>query len=150
MGKMDVHYSAERPDWETPEPFFTALNREFDFTLDVCATEYNAKCHAWIDARYDGLSLQWHGVCWMNPPYGREIGPWVEKAYREAQRGCVVVCLLPARTDTRWWHTYVMRASEIRFVKGRIKFVGAGENAPFPNAVVVFRPESAELIIRTA
>ncbi|RKO68086.1 DNA N-6-adenine-methyltransferase [Desulfofundulus salinus] len=134
-------FSSRTGEWETPQTFFEALNAEFRFTLDVCARPENAKCLRYFTPEQNGLLQPWAPeTCWMNPPYGREIGRWVEKAYNEARRGAVVVALLPARTDTRWWHRYVMRAAEIRFVKGRLKFGGAENSAPFPSAVVVFTP----------
>lgn len=137
---MEVHYSSKTDNWSTPLKFFAALNQEFIFTLDVCASDKNAKCVSYFNREKDGLSQDWNPErCWMNPPYGREIGKWVEKAWKESQLGATVVCLLPSRTDTRWWHDYVMRG-EIRFVRGRLKFGGAKDNAPFPSAVVVFRP----------
>ncbi len=87
----------------------------------------------------DGLALTWLGTCWMNPPYGRKIGQWVRKAYESSLLGATVVCLLPARTDTAWWHDYVVKG-EIRFLRGRLKFGGQKNSAPFPSAVVVYRP----------
>ncbi len=137
--KMAVHFSSETDEWETPQDFFDRLNEEFHFTLDVCATPENAKCSKFFTKRENGLLQKWTGVCWMNPPYGREIGKWVQKAYESALEGATVVCLLPARTDTAWWHDYCMKG-EIRFVRGRLKFGNATENAPFPSAVVIFRP----------
>lgn len=127
-------------DWATPQDFFDRLDREFHFDLDVCATAGNAKCPRFFTPQEDGLSQDWNGVCWMNPPYGRGIGAWVEKAYQTSMRGGTVVCLLPARTDTAWWHDWCMRG-EIRFVRGRLKFGGGKGNAPFPSAVVIFRPK---------
>lgn len=134
-----VHFSSETDEWPTPQDFFDRLNEEFGFELDVCATPENAKCPRYYTKRENGLLQKWTGVCWMNPPYGREIGQWVKKAYTSALEGATVVCLLPARTDTGWWHDYCMKG-EIRFVRGRLKFGNASENAPFPSAVVVFRP----------
>ena len=131
--------SSATAEWETPQATFDALNDEFHFTLDVCATPENAKCPHFFTAEDDGLSQTWTGICWMNPPYGRGIGLWVAKAYRESLAGATVVCLVPSRTDTRWWHNFVMKG-EIRFVKGRLKFGGHHWNAPFPSAIVVFRP----------
>lgn len=134
----------DRTDWETPPEFFAALDAEFGFTLDVCATAENAKCARYHDEVTDGLARNWAGeVCWMNPPYGAEIPKWIAKAHAESQRGATVVCLVPARTDTRWWHDYAEQASERRFVKGRLRFVGAPFTAPFPCVVLVFRPGSA-------
>lgn len=133
-------FSSARHDWETPQAFFDRLDAEFGFTLDVCALPHNAKCDHYFTPDDDGLAQTWDGVCWMNPPYGREIGKWVAKAWQSSLAGATVVCLLPARTDTNWWHRYVMRSSEIRLVRGRLRFVGAESSAPFPSAVVVFRP----------
>lgn len=137
-----VHFSSERQDWETPQALFDALNAEFGFTLDVCATSENKKCPDFIDEELNALTRNWGGyleTCWMNPPYGYQIGKWIRKAYEESQNGATVVALIPAKTETRWWHEYVMHAHEIRLVKGRIQFSGCGVNAPFPSAVVVFR-----------
>jgi len=134
-------YSSDRPDWETPQDFFDRLDRIYEFTLDVCATDENTKCDQYLTPEIDGLSQSWAGeVCWLNPPYGREIGKWVEKAYSETKNGnCKVVALLPARTDTKWWHRYVMKAATIGLVKGRLSFVGGESAAPFPSAVAFFR-----------
>jgi phage N-6-adenine-methyltransferase len=130
--------------WSTPQDFFDALDAEFGFQLDVCATADNAKCLAYYTAALDGLAHPWLGVCWMNPPYGRTIGQWMRKAYESSQQGATVVCLVPSRTDTAWWHDYAMKG-EIRFVRGRLKFGGHANPAPFPSAVVVFRPAPLEL-----
>ena len=140
-----VHYSSATPEWSTPQDFFDRLNAEFNFTLDVCATAENAKCAQYIDREANGLNWGWgSNVCWMNPPYGREIGGWVAKASSEAQQGAVVVALLPARTDTRWWHEHIEPRRQadpscVRFVRGRLKFGGSRNSAPFPSAVVIFR-----------
>lgn len=139
-GRLAVHFSSRTDLWATPADFFARLNEEFNFTLDVCALPENAKCERFFTPADDGLSQQWIGVCWMNPPYGRDIRRWVEKAYLSARAGSTVVCLLPARTDTSWWHTWVMRANEIRFVRGRLRFGNSKNSAPFPSAVVVFGP----------
>ena len=119
---------------------FDDLDSEFGFELDVCALPSNAKCERYFTPADDGLSQTWSGVCWMNPPYGKEIGLWMRKAYLSSRHGATVVCLVPARTDTRWWHDYAMRG-QIRFIKGRLKFGDAKANAPFPSAVVIFQPE---------
>ena len=135
---MKVHYSSVKHDYETPQYLFDELDAEFHFDLDVCATHKNAKCDRYFTPEMDGLSRSWGGICWMNPPYGRQIGKWMKKAYIESQNGSTVVCLVPSRTDTRWWHDYVMKG-EVRFIKGRITFVGTKGHAPFPCAVVIFR-----------
>ena len=124
--------------WSTPQNFFDALNEKFNFETDVCAIAENAKCKKYFTPEQDGLSQVWGGVCWMNPPYGREIIKWVKKAYDSSLDGATVVCLLPARTDTKWWHDYCMNG-EITFIRGRLKFGNSNNSAPFPSAVVVFR-----------
>jgi len=136
-----VHFSSRSGEWPTPPDIFAELDREFGFTLDPCATAENAKCAKFYTRAEDGLAQSWAGeVVFMNPPYGRAVGAWIEKAYRESQNGATVVCLIYARTDTHYWHRYVMRASEIRLIRGRVRFGGAGRPAPFPSAIVVFRP----------
>ena len=128
--------------WETPKDFFDELDKEFRFTLDVCALPENAKCDKYYTPDQDGLSQPWNGVCRCNPPYGRRIGLWVKKAYHESEIGNTVVMLLPARTDTKWFHEYIYKKQnvEIRFVPGRLKFGGSKNSAPFPSMVCVFRP----------
>jgi phage N-6-adenine-methyltransferase len=135
-----VHFSSVRQDWATPWAVFNQWNNRFCFTLDVCASADNAKCERYYDIQTNGLAQDWSkDVCWMNPPYGREIVQWVQKAYEESLRGAVVVCLLPSRTDTGWWHSFVIPgASQIHYLRGRIRFEGAEHSAPFPSAVVVF------------
>ena len=136
----DVMFSSKTDEWETPQDLFDELDKEFNFVLDVCATSQNTKCVCYLNKELDGLKQNWaeFGSCWMNPPYGREIGKWVKKAYEESQRGATVVCLLPARTDTRWFHEYCTKG-EIRFIKGRLKFGGCKNSAPFPSMIVIFR-----------
>jgi phage N-6-adenine-methyltransferase len=138
---MAVHYSSATDLWATPQEFFDRLHAEFGFDLDVCATPENAKCDRYFTTETDGLAQDWAGTCWMNPPYGRVISHWMRKAWESAQAGATVVCLVPSRTDTRWWHDYAMRG-EIRYVKGRLRFGGAVNPAPFPCAVVIFRPSA--------
>jgi phage N-6-adenine-methyltransferase len=114
------------------------MAQEFAFDVDVCALPENAKVGRYFTPQENGLAQEWRGVCWMNPPYGRGIGAWVRKAYESAQDGATVVCLLPARTDTAWFHDYCQRG-EIRFLRGRLKFGGSKNSAPFPSMVVIFR-----------
>lgn len=142
MIKADALYSSKTDEWETPQDFFDELNREFCFTLDACARPENAKCESYYTPEQDGLSQPWPGRVWCNPPYGREISRWLNKAAEEIRRSAdVIVMLIPARTDTRWFHEYVYNKPvvEIRFVKGRLKFGGAEYNAPFPSMIVIFR-----------
>lgn len=134
-------FSSETDLWPTPQYFFDELNSEFGFTLDPCATADNAKCPKFFTKETDGLTQDWSkDTVFMNPPYGREIADWMRKAYEESQRGGTVVCLVPARTDTRWFHDYVNGKAEVRFVKGRLKFGDAANSAPFPSMVVIYRP----------
>lgn len=129
-------FSSATDMWETPQNFFDELDKEFHFSCDVCATRENAKCAKFYTPEQDGLKQTWGGTLWMNPPYGREIGKWVKKA---SESNATVVCLLPARTDTRWFHDYIYGKAEIRFVRGRLKFGGSKNSAPFPSMVVIFR-----------
>jgi site-specific DNA-methyltransferase (adenine-specific) len=139
-------FSSATDEWPTPQAVFAPLQHEFAFTLDPCATPANAKCPRYFTRADNGLNQDWRGeVVFMNPPYGRGIGAWVEKAYQSSREGSVVVCLLPARTDTRWWHAFVMRG-EIRLLRGRIRFEGGRQSAPFPSAIVVFRPPQFRLV----
>lgn len=135
---MDVHYSSKTVEWYTPHDLYQQLDREFNFTLDPCATDENHKCDKYYTKETDGLTKEWDGErVFMNPPYGREIGKWVKKA--SEARGGVVVCLLPARTDTKYFHDYIYNKAEIRFIKGRLKFGGSKTSAPFPSMVVIFK-----------
>lgn len=138
--------SSVKMDWRTPKDFFRELDQEFHFGLDAAATPENAKCERYFTQETDGLSRPWsgYGAVFCNPPYGREIGKWVQKAYSEHDRGGVtIVMLLPARTDTSYFHDYIYGKSEIRFLRGRLKFEdenGAAMNpAPFPSMVVIYR-----------
>lgn len=137
----DLMFSSKNQAWETPKDFFDKYDALFHFETDVCALPENAKCKRFFTPEMDGLKQEWTGVCWMNPPYGIQIGKWVRKAYESARDNlATVVCLLPARTDTRWFHDYILPHAEVQFIKGRIKFGGAKENAPFPNMLVTFYP----------
>ena len=134
---MNVHFSSKTPEWETPQDFFDELNKEFQFGFDVCATAENSKCGLhFFSKEMDGLSIGWpKEMKWMNPPYGREIGKWVKRACEEGN----IVCLLPARTDTKWFHEYILGKAEIRFIKGRLKFGRSKNSAPFPSMIVIFK-----------
>ena len=129
-------------EWETPPSLFAALDAEFHFTLDVCARPENAKCERFFSLEDDGLAQGWSGTCFCNPPYGRNVGEWLEKAYRESRRlGTVVVCLVPARTDTAWFHEWGMMATEIRVMRGRPWFRQNGvgtQRSTFPVLIVIF------------
>ena len=147
---QEVMFSSKSKDWETPQDFYEKLNEEFGpFTLDPCATEETTKVsECYFTPLDNGLSQSWEKqTVFMNPPYGREISAWIEKAYRESLKpNTKVVCLIPARTDTKYWHEYCMRAKEIHFVKGRLKFGNSENSAPFPSAVVVFESQPQTII----
>jgi site-specific DNA-methyltransferase (adenine-specific) len=141
-------YSSETDLWSTPQKLFDDLNQEFNFTLDPCATIENAKCKTFYTIDDDGLSMTWTGNVFMNPPYGRDISKWISKAYYSSLNGALCVCLIPARTDTAWWHDYVMKSDEIRFIRGRLKFGDGKGGAPFPSAIVIFRGLDSETHIK--
>lgn len=141
-----VHFSSESNEWATPQWLFDALNKEFGFTVDVCSTHENAKCAKHYTRNENGLMKSWAGeVAWMNPPYGDDIWDWMAKAFGSAlHERATVVCLVPSRTDTAWWHSFAMK-HEVRFLRGRLKFGNATDCAPFPSAVVVMRPVTFSL-----
>ena len=135
-------FSSESCEWATPQDFFDKLNEEFHFTLDPCADVLNHKCEKYYTKDQDGLRQDWSGeTVFCNPPYGRDVRKWVQKCFDEVYSGkcrCAVM-LLPARTDTRWFHECIYHRAEIRFVKGRLKFGDQKQPAPFPSMVVIFR-----------
>ena len=135
-------FSSKSCEWETPQDLFDELDKEFHFSIDVCATPKNAKCSRYYTAEQDGLTQPWKGTIWCNPPYGRQIGSWVRRGLFASVAGNLVVMLLPARTDTRWFHEYIYRRNnvEIRFLRGRLHFNGEKNAAPFPSMIVIFRP----------
>lgn len=154
---QNVHFQSSNKEWETPDAFFQPYAKEFNIKLDVCATAQNAKCKAFYDKKYNGLHAAWSiakqiggktASCWMNPPYGRGIEKWVKKAHDETLNGVTTIALLPARTDTSWFHSYIYSKHEVRFLKGRIKFVDAPSSAPFPSMIVIFSPKKANSIKR--
>lgn len=136
----ELMFSSATDMWETPQDLFDAINAVFKFDVDVCASAENNKCKEYYTLEVDGLKQSWEGMCWMNPPYGRNVtDKWVQKAYESAREGATVVCLLPARTDTIYWHEYCAKG-EVLLIKGRLKFGNSKDSAPFPSALVVFRP----------
>ena len=137
-----VMFSSKTDQWATPQLFFDGLNEEFHFTLDPCADENNHKCEKYFTESDNGLLKSWDGErVFCNPPYGREITRWVEKCYSEVTSGTcdLAVMLIPARTDTRWFHKYIYQKAEVRFLKGRLNFGDSKNAAPFPSMVVVFK-----------
>ena len=137
-----VLFSSANDVWATPQNLFDELDQEFNFTLDPCALPDNAKCAKYYTPAEDGLAQSWGGggQVFCNPPYGRKIYDWVRKAYNESKKpGTTVVMLIPARTDTRYFHDFIYhQAKEIRFIKGRLKFGNAKNAAPFPSMIVIF------------
>lgn len=124
-----LHFSSQRQNWKTPKAFYSELDKEFHFDFDPCPP----------NPQFDGLNIEWGKINFVNPPYGRELPRWVEKGFIESQKGKVVVMLIPSRTDTRYWHDFVMKAQEIRFIKGRLKFDEHKNSAPFPSALIIFK-----------
>lgn len=136
-------FSSATEEWETPKEFFNALDAEFHFTLDPCSTDENTKCAKHYTKEQDGLAQDWTGeTVFCNPPYGREMPKWIAKCAEHGASGGIAVMLIPARTDTKAFHKYIWGMAEIRFVKGRLKFGGSRNSAPFPSMVVVFRGKS--------
>ena len=136
-------FTSDKNYWETPQEFFELLNTELNFTLDPCSSHANAKCEKHYTVEEDGLSQDWSGeVVFCNPPHGRAIGDWVKKSSEEAEKGATVVLLIPARTDTAYFHDYIYGKAEIRFLRGRLKFEQngkAGQSAPFPSMIAIWR-----------
>ena len=143
MAFFKTKFESHKQEWTTPDDLFGRIHQEFHFTLDLAADACNTKCREYFDAKQDALGKTWQGVCWLNPPYGAKqhrLSDWVKKAYNESQKsGCTVVMLIPARTNTRWWHDYCMKAAEIRLLNGRPKFGDAKHGLPQPLALIVFR-----------
>lgn len=131
-----VHFMSQRMDWKTPKAVYQTLDAEFAFNHDPCPAGWNGII--------DGLTSSWGTSSYVNPPYGVHLPLWVKKSYEQWQEGKTVVMLIPSRTDTRWWHDYCMQASEIRFIKGRLKFDDQENSAPFPSAIIVFRGGDAK------
>ncbi len=142
MKSNPAMFTAQTCVWPTPDALFQSLDDEFGFQLDVCSLKENAKCENFFTPDDDGLLQNWYGVVWCNPPYGNGIGDWVEKAYRESFNGVTTVMLLPVRTDTKWFHNWVLGKAEIRFIKGRLKFGDAIHNAPFPSMAIIYKPQN--------
>ena len=128
--RMSVHFLSQSVDWATPKGVYDKLNQEFNFNFDPCPLGGSSYMN--------GLEMEWGNSTFCNPPYGREIGKWTAKALEENAKGKTIVLLIPSRTDTKWWHSHIMKANEIRFIKGRLKFGDAINSAPFPSALAIF------------
>ena len=128
---MSVHFKSQSVDWATPKAVYDELNKEFAFNFDPCPLGGVVFMN--------GLEMNWGTSTFCNPPYGREIGKWTKKAVEEAEKGKTIVLLIPSRTDTRWWQDDIMKATEIRFIKGRLKFGNATNSAPFPSALAIYQ-----------
>ena len=142
VNNLKVHFSSESNEWETPLDLYNKLNNIYKFTLDPCCTKESSKCDKYYTKEDNGIIEDWSNeVVFMNPPYGRQIGLWIEKAYKESLKGAIVVCLIPARTDTKYWHNFIFKyAKQILFIKGRISFINGNKKAPapFPSAIIEF------------
>jgi len=155
MARFDKNrFRTENQSWETPHELFDLLNKEFNFDIDLSASKKNTKCKKFISKKEDALNMSWNGCGWLNPPYGgsskNSLKNWVKKSFGESRKkGCTVVMLIPARTNTAWWHTYCMRAKEVRLIKGRPKFKGCIHGLPQPLAIIVFNNKSTGPILKT-
>lgn len=140
--RNDGRWHSRGSDWSTPQELFNKLNAEFNFTLDVCASDWNAKCEDYFTEKDDALKQDWgKNVCWMNPPYGKVLKQWIEKAFQSSLNGADVVCLVPSATDLEWWHKFAMNG-EIRFIRGRPRFVtkeGKWQQTFSPSTILIFR-----------
>lgn len=153
--KNEALFSSKNMNWCTPKEFFNELNAEFHFTLDAAATEKSAKCPKYYTPKEDGLKQKWiaesGGSVFCNPPYGKQIGEWVRKAYEESQRGITIVLLIPSRTDTAYFHNYIYGKAELRFIRGRLKFTdedgNAKKSAPFPSMIVIYNGKANNVFI---
>jgi site-specific DNA-methyltransferase (adenine-specific) len=140
--KWETAWRSDKQDWETPQGLFDWLNEQYHFTLDVCATQANAKVARYFSLTDDGLAQSWADeVCFMNPPYGRSVGKWIEKARSEAEKGATVVCLVYARTGAAWYQDHVPNATCVHLIRTRLRFVGAKSSAPSDSAIIIFTPE---------
>jgi len=157
--KNKILYSSKSEEWETPQDLFDRLDNVYHFKLDACATKTNRKCQVFFSKADNGLLQDWTPFerVWLNPPYGRPIGAWMRKAYEESQKGCLVACLVPARTDTRWWHEHVLDKGCVTFVRGRLKFKRTDSKtgaplypAPFPSAIVIYQPDTCYVVNASA
>lgn len=136
----DVMFSSATDQWATPQELFDRLDAIYHFTLDPAADDSNHKCEKYYTAAQDGLLQNWGGeTVFCNPPYGREIGKWVKKAYESARECPAIVMLLPARTDTKWFHNYILNKATVHWIEGRLKFGNAKNSAPFPSMIVVYQ-----------
>ncbi len=147
MVDFDKRFISNTVEWETPPNLFNPLNDEFGFTLDVAATIENAKCEKFWTIQDDGLKMPWNGTCWLNPPYGRDVPKWLERALTESYHGTIIVALVPARTNTKWFHDLCLKVAEVRFVCGRPKFGDSDHGLPLPLAVIIYRPRFGMVII---
>ena len=149
MALIKEMVSSKSNEWETPQPLFDSLNREFNFTLDPCATKETAKCDCFYTIEDNGLSKSWENeIVFMNPPYGGHTNEWIKKAYEESKRNSIIVCLIVSATDRSYWHDIIFPyANQIRFLRGRLKFGKSKFSAPFASAIIVFGKEYQEKFI---
>lgn len=157
MKNKEAMFTSNSDEWNTPQDLFDTLNKEFEFALDAAASKDNSKTIYYLkkNSEVDALTTNWYESLskiwkwkgnknvWLNPPYSQNKA-FMKKAYEESEKGLTVVCLIPSRTDTKYWHDYVMKASEIRFIKGRLKFSDSKNSAPFPSCIVIFSEHDNE------
>ena len=143
--------SSKTNEWATPQKLFDELDKEFNFTLDPCSTHENHKCEKHYTLEENGLLRDWSNeIVFMNPPYGGQAGLWLKKAYESSLKDATVVCLIVSSTDRTYWHDYIFPyASEIRFIRGRVKFGDADSTAPFASAIIIFEPNPKRKIVWT-
>jgi phage N-6-adenine-methyltransferase len=150
MADFNKRFTSKKQEWTTPSCIFDKLNEEFNFTLDLAADKFNTKCVKFYDEDSNSLIQKWTGVCWLNPPYGNskyKLLDFIKKSHLSSQEDkCVVVALISARTNTKWWHEYCMKAAEIRFICGRPKFGNADYGLPLPLAIVIFKKHDIDTI----
>ena len=142
--QIDLMFTNARDDWETPQALFDELNAEFNFMLDAAASDTNHKCEKYYTIADNALKQDWSKSTFVNPPYGRDLARWAEKCYVESLKGNTVVLLVPARTETAWFHDFVYGKAEIRFIRGRVKFSGYKYNAPFPSMICIYRGKNEQ------
>jgi len=142
MGIDKNAFKSKSEEYETPKEIFEPLQKEFQLELDVCATKENTKCELFLTKEEDALTKNWNKNFWMNPPFGRNLKKWVQKAYEESQKGFIGVLILPVRCNTLWWHKYIIDTkAEVRFLKGETKFVGHKRGLWLPFAIIIFKPK---------
>ena len=155
MASFDGKFDSERQDWPTPQDMFEALDKVYEFNFDLAAGKENSKCKHFYSQEQDALIQEWTASsCWLNPPYGgtgsNKLAAWIKKAHESSEKyGNRIVVLIPARTNTSWWHKHCMKAKEILFVEGRPKFGDAKHGLPQPLAIIIFENTDERVVSKT-